>query len=190
MNKNVIILISFFFLSCINGEKPVKYDNDYYEISDFSPTDKLVRVSVNEYELGEDFCYLNQKGDTVIPYGRFTHSFSDTIITFGIVVEKTGDRHDLIGINQKGQRLYEIHWFDNGPDYIEEGLFRILRDGKTGFADTTGKIVIEPQFECAEMFVDGQAKVTFDCVLEKDLDHTIMKSDSWFYIDRKGLKIK
>jgi hypothetical protein len=148
-----------------------------------STSDTLFRFPRN-YESGDEFGYLNQRGDTVFQIGRFSHSFSDTILTYGIVV----DSGSLIGINKLGQRIYEVYAFDNGPDYISDGMFRIVQDGKIGYADSTGRIVIEPQFECASPFSDGFAEVTFDCVLVTDGDHKTSDSNSWFYIDKSGKK--
>ncbi|WP_323758195.1 WG repeat-containing protein [Roseivirga sp.] len=189
--KPILSIFSLFLmLTCSNNQILEQAENKYYEIIDFKPTDTLYRVSANEYQLGEEFGYINQKGDTIIPNGLYIQSFSDTIINYGFVVQKIGDRADIIAINQKGQKLYEVHWFDNGPDYIENGAFRILRNGKIGFADSTGKIIVTPQFDCAYPFSDGKAKVSYECDLVKDLEHTAMKSHSWFYIDKNGQRIK
>src|SRR5690554_6149124 len=150
MKQSITILSFFSFLliySCSNGQSSTQENSEYHSIEDYNPSDELIRFPLENYEIGDDFCYLNKKGDTIIPYGKYSVSYSDTIKTFGIVLAKNSD--DLIGINQKDQRLYEIQWYDNGPDYIKEGLFRILRNGKTGYADNSGRIVIEPQFECA-----------------------------------------
>ena len=73
--------------------------------------------------------------------------------------------------------------FDNGPDYLEDGLFRIIQNGKIGYADKNGVIVIEPKFECADQFENGIARVALDCTLvkdESDPEHSRMESDSWF----------
>ena len=39
-------------------------------------------------------------------------------------------------------------------------LFSVLRDGKTGFIDRTGKIVIDPQFDSVGDFSEGLAEIT------------------------------
>jgi len=190
--KHSITILSFFsFLliySCSNGQSSTQENSEYHSIEDYNPSDELIRFPLENYEIGDDFCYLNKKGDTIIPYGKYSVSYSDTIKTFGIVLAKNSD--DLIGINQKDQRLYEIQWYDNGPDYIKEGLFRILRNGKTGYADNSGRIVIEPQFECAYPFLDGKAKVANQCQKLKLNEHTTTESNKWFYIDKKGNKLK
>lgn len=182
------IILGLVVLNCSsqNEEQAIQY----YEIPNINPLDTLFLSSLTPYELGMPFAYLNQRGDTIIPVNRFTHSFSDTIITYGIVIEKNGDQSDIIGINQNGQRLYEVYWFDNGPDYISDSLFRIKQNGKIGFANTKGQVVIKPEFQCAYPFENGRAKVTYDCKLVSDgTEHYTMKSSSWFFINKEGEQI-
>lgn len=51
--------------------------------------------------------------------------------------------------------------YDNGPDYLSEGLMRIQdSSGKIGYADEKGEIVISPQFAFGYPFKNGHAKVT------------------------------
>ena len=69
----------------------------------------------------------------------------------------------VFAINKEGKQLFEIHWYDNGPDYIEEGLFRMKNNDKIGFADTSGTIVIEPQYDFALPFKNGKAVVCNGC---------------------------
>ena len=86
--------------------------------------------------------------------------------------------------------LYIVFPFDNGPDYVSDGLFRILIDGKIGYADSaTGKIIIQPQFDCAWQFENGVAKVSTDCTTKSDGEHSTWLSESWFYIDRTGKNV-
>lgn len=185
IKPGIFVIISYLILGCSFKAKVESSPGGYSDISDFFPKDTLFKVS-NDHGNSTDVGYVNQDGDTIIPYGRFTVGFSDTILTYGIVLEKIDGNEELIGINQNGERLYEVVWFDNGPDYIEEGMFRISRDGKIGFADTTGKIVIEPNFACAYPFYEGKAKVSYECKKLSDQEHQIMQSQNWFYIDKNG----
>jgi len=159
------------------------------------PKDFLLRVHQGEiYELGVPSGYVNQKGDTVIPVGKYPYCFSDTITSFGIVGirEENASKIKTIAIDTKEKILYEVYWFDNGPDWPEEGLFRIITDGKIGYADKEGRVVIKPQFACAEQFKDQKARVTYSCDLTKKLakdEHTSMVSNGWFYIGKNGKKI-
>ncbi len=189
MNQIVSLFLVFLLGSCTDRQQSQPFERDYVDDIAFASPDTLFRVPAGAYEPGADFGYIDQRGDTVIPYGRYAYSFTDTITTYGIVMESSETGSELVGINQKGQRLYEVYWFDNGPDYLEEGMFRIRRNGKTGFADATGKIAIEPQFGCAYPFSDGKAKVAYECTLTAEGDHTAMQSESWFYIDKQGRRI-
>lgn len=173
-------------ISCLFGQTSDYESKQYSDITDLHPSDTLYRVYKGDlYELGVPSGYVNQKGDTVIPIGKYQYCFFDTVTTYAIV----GDKSGCYAIDQKENRLYEVYLFDNGPDYVKNGLFRIKRNEKIGFANTKGEILIEPQFACANAFENGQAKVTFKCELEKVGEHTAMKSDSWFYIDKTGKKI-
>ena len=49
--------------------------------------------------------------------------------------------------------------YDNGPDYLSEGLMRIQdSSGKIGYADEKGEIVISPQFAFGYPFKNGHAR--------------------------------
>jgi len=52
------------------------------------------------------------------------------------------------------------------------GLFPIILNGKWGYIDTTGKIVINPQFDEAWWFSEGLARIKI--------------GDRWGYIDKTG----
>jgi len=68
-------------------------------------------------------------------------------------------------------------------------LFRIIGNGKIGFADTDFNIVIKPQFDCAFPFEGETSKVSLDCIPVKDGEHTIWQSKSWFLINKKGERV-
>ena len=92
-------------------------------------------------------------------------------------------------IDRKQNILYKVFPFDNGPDYVSEGFFRILKDNKIGYADAaTGKVAIKPQFDCAFPFENGFAKVSTNCSTQSAGQHKVWTSNNWFYIDRKGKK--
>ncbi|NQU88777.1 MAG: WG repeat-containing protein [Mariniphaga sp.] len=108
---------------------------------------------------------------------------TDTITNFGVVFKSgTG----FIGIDKKDNFLFKVFKYDNGPDYISDELFRIIKNGKIGYADSHGKIIIKPRFECAYPFSNGIAKVSLNCNETKDGEHIIWESNNWFYIDKTG----
>lgn len=84
--------------------------------------------------------------------------------------------------------------YDNGPDYLSEGLMRIQdSSGKIGYADEKGKIVISPQFAFGYPFKNGHAKVTLqgheEVVPGSNGEMHIWQSEQWLCIDRSGRRV-
>lgn len=145
--------------------------------------------------------YKNSAGEIVIPAGKYPMCFTDTFYTYAIVALETGD---LVGIDRSEKVLYEVFNYDNGPDYPAHGLFRIIKGDKIGFADEkTGKIVIEPMYDCADPFtqidylegLEGQilSGVSTDCgdwAIQEDDGHVYyneaLKKLNIVYINTKG----
>ncbi len=83
--------------------------------------------------------------------------------------------------------LYHVFIYDNGPDDPSDGLIRVVKNGKIGYADAqTYAIVIEPQFDCAFPFENGKAKVSNHCKTVQDGEHSVWESDDWTYVDKPG----
>ena len=54
---------------------------------------------------------------------------------------------------------YTAYQYDNGADYVREGLYRIVdAQGKMGYADEQGRVVIAPRFAFGFPFEQGRAK--------------------------------
>ena len=186
-----IIPIILLLISCNSKSENGKIETtkSYFNITD--DKDTLISVSDGLFEYGSSCGYINKHGDTVIPIGTFEMCFTDTFATFAYVVDKKiyGDR--MVAINRDKKIIFDAYLFDNGPDYVSEGLFRIKRNGKIGYANEIGEVIIEPKFECAYPFENGKAKVAYDCETNKDdLEHSSWESSKWFYIDKNGNKTK
>lgn len=66
--------------------------------------------------------YVNAKGDTVVAC-KYLCSYTDTIVRIGFVGDNSGK---IRCIDNKGNMLFYVFNFDNGPDYPSEGYFRII----------------------------------------------------------------
>jgi hypothetical protein len=165
--KAKLVIISLLFLSaCSNSNK------------------YLVLVTNKEGE----YAYTNLKGDTIIPFGKYIICFTDIFKKFAVVQKSNVG---FVVINRDEKVLYNVFPFDNGPDYTSEGLFRIVKDGKIGYADSASfAIKIQPQYGCAFPFKNGIAKVSNDCKTVPDGEHTVWVSNNWFYINKAGIKVK
>ncbi len=168
----MIFLIGFISISIVLGQATVEKN----------PLILFVDTTAGEYG------YKNLNGDTIIPLGKYTICYTDTFKTYAIVaVPYKG----FVAIDRQENVIYHVFAFDNGPDYVSEGLFRIVIEGKIGYADSaTGKIIIRPQFDCARPFENGIAEVSTNCRTQYDGEHSTWLSDSWFYIDRTGKRVK
>ena len=142
-------------------------------------------------EVGVPVCYLNERGDTIVPYGKYRYCQTDTIKKIGFVYENKPKDARIICINDAGKELFYVFKYDNGPDYIQEGLFRIMdEDGLVGFADSLGNVIIEPQFKFAYPFKGAKTKATLKgerkVVPESDGEKHYWESGTWFYIDKRN----
>ncbi|MFC0308819.1 WG repeat-containing protein [Gallibacterium trehalosifermentans] len=92
------------------------------------------------------------------------------------------------------QAQYRPYHFDNGEDYVVEGMVRIVdQQGRIGYADQEKKVIIPPRFVCAFPFENGRAKVADKGQIQEVLgskgEYHYCQSDAWYYIDRQGNKV-
>ena len=154
----------------------------------------IAHTTENFLEVGVSVCYLNERGDTIVPYGKYRFCQTDTIRNIGFVYENRQNAR-IVCIDNQGKELFYAFKYDNGADYVREGLFRITDDkGLIGFADTLGNIVIKPQFKFAFPFKNGKAKVTFSGeskhVHDSKGEEHYWHSSDWVYIDKNGKMLK
>lgn len=126
-------------------------------------------------------------------FPKFTAGKFDSIpinqwMTLPIMFKKTD--YD----NRKNTK-YRAFQFDNGDDYISDGLYRIVDErGRIGYADEKGNTVITPRFACGFPFENGKAKVS-DSGQEQEVEgsrgeYHYWESDDWYYIDKSGRKLE
>lgn len=130
--------------------------------------------------------YRAANGKMEVPFGKYPQCFTKTFCRFAIVATSDGR---IVGINRNEEILFDIFLFDNGPDPVRDGLFRIIKNGKIGYADVYGNIVIAPQYDCAEPFSKGKARVGLGCKTETTGEHTSWTGGKWFLVNRKGKRI-
>ena len=173
-----------------------KTDYKYYDLAETDTVGKFVLTAVTDEEYlqyGVNIAFVNEKGDTIIPFGKYAYFGSDTLEFFANVIEHPNDSTwgRYIGIDRNQNILFDLVIFDNGPDYFNEGLTRILRNGKMGYANKYGQVVIPCEYDFAKCFEDGKAEVTYNVREYIDIEeHRRVESNEWFYIDKKGNKIE
>ncbi|MCF8224820.1 MAG: WG repeat-containing protein [Bacteroidales bacterium] len=98
--------------------------------------------------------YVDLNDNVKIPFGKYRICFTDTFRTYAFVLH---DNLKFVFIDRNDSILFEVYPFDNGPDYIAEGTFRIIKNNKVGIADTLGNTIIPPVYDFVYPFQDGLA---------------------------------
>ena len=143
--------------------------------------DYLYRV-IDTSEVIMSCAYVNEERDTIIPFGEYELCYTDTIKTIGFVLAQGG----VLAIDKCNRFLFKVFIFDNGPDYIREGVFRIIGTNQLiGFADMNGKVVIPPQFEFVRPFKNGVAAFCMGS-LQEEGEYKIVAGGKWGLIDIDG----
>jgi hypothetical protein len=79
---------------------------------------------------------------------------------------------------------------DNGADSFHDGLVRVVRNKKYGFANRKGQIVISAHYDGAMNFEKGTAKVCIRCeskCVDHDCEYHVFAGGEWLQINTKGI---
>ena len=91
----------------------------------------------------------------------------------------------LYFVNRNGKTAQAFR-FDNGADYVVEGLARSVKNGKIGFVNTKLEQVVPPVWDFASPFEHGVARVCLGCTTASDGEHATTTGGKWGYIDKRG----
>lgn len=132
--------------------------------------------------------FVDVNGKTIIPAGKYADIFTDVFDKIAFVAIK--GKQGVYAIDRNEQILFQVYNGEVFPDKIINGLFRIIENDKTGFANMDGQIVIKPQYKFVYPFQkNGYAIFCEDGVWTKlDNEHLVLKG-KWGVIDRKGAVI-
>lgn len=173
------ILFFLLFLQChsimAQTEEPLHY---------FITKDSLVGIK-------------NSKGKIIIPANNrwlFDVKNGEKVKGFLIHLMEDSDTSSAVNngfgktYNRKGEFLYRPYMFDNGPDYLREGLSRFVENGKIGFANRQGTKVIPAQFDFVSEFKLGTAEFCMGCYFDrtKDQEHPRLRGGYYGMINKKG----
>ncbi len=168
---------------------------NYHNISleDILSKEILYAVSkVGELQMGQPVAFINNDQDTIIPFGKYRYCDMDSgsHVLFVMISADSLNPWRYVGINQDQEILFDIVLFDFSPDPFHCGLSRVIRNGKMGYADKYGQVIIPCQYDYAKWFENGIAEVTFNAKEYIDWEeHRRIESDSWFSINTKGERI-
>jgi hypothetical protein len=92
-------------------------------------------------------------------------------------------------VDNKGRVLVTgVAPYDNWADSFHDGLVRIMRRGKFGFANRAGAVVVPAVYDSAGNFEKGSAVVCQGCKKAKDChaEHCPLTGGQWVRIDQQG----
>jgi len=94
---------------------------------------------------------------------------TDTLEYYANVIEHPNDSiyGRQIAINRNQNILFDVVMFDNGPEPFVEGLTRVLRNGKMGFANKFGQVVIPCKYDFVKWLLKNNC----------DIDHNLVKKN-------------
>ncbi|AUL46013.1 hypothetical protein BTL55_02720 [Bordetella trematum] len=95
----------------------------------------------------------------------------------GVTLQR--DAQGWVYVDARQRPLLRPFLYDNGPDYIQEGLARFVDNGKIGFHDADLNIVIPARYDFAFPFEHGEARAGFDCWYSREGEHTSVHCLRW-----------
>ena len=122
----------------------------------FGQKSKDYLVAYVDTTSGKELTGYKSKSGKIIIKAEFAYSYTDTLYSMAIVLKNW----EWVGIDRTGKVILKPFIYDNGPDYLEEGLFRFVENKKIGFANIDGKIIIKAKYSFATPFENGISEYT------------------------------
>ncbi|WP_283421387.1 WG repeat-containing protein [Chryseobacterium profundimaris] len=177
--KKILFIISFIPMLSFSQDKEIlKY---------FKSKDSLVGVKT-------------QDGKIVIPAQFKIFSYlKDGELVKGETIYFDGPKRDEkqeknawgYVYDRKGNFLYRPFFYDNGADYFSEGVRRFVKNGKVGFVDRNGTVIIKPEHDFVSSFNYGYAAFCDGCDWEKtEEEHKAIVGGTWGVMNFKEEIIK
>ncbi len=105
-----------------------------------------------------------------------------------------GEREGWMYVNREGRAVVTgVAAMDNWADLFHDGLVRVKRGDKWGFADRQGREVIPVTYDGALNFNNGMAKVCVGCRSKcqaSDCEHREFTGGEWKCINTRGETVK
>jgi hypothetical protein len=129
----------------------------------------------------EKWGFRNREGEIVIPP---VYAVVEPFTRFGVAA--VADDSGWVLLDISGRPLLRPFIFDNGPDPFSEDMARFVWNGRIGFFDRSGRIVIPAEYDFALPFSEAMAAVCIGCREEADGEYRTVRGGSWGFIDPKG----
>lgn len=149
--------------------------------------DTKLYIYYPDFEKDETLCgFADANGNIIIPAGKYADIFTTEFDKIAFVAIK--GKKGVYAIDKKEKVLFQVCNYEFFPDKVSNGLFRIIENGKIGFANMDGQIIIKPQFN----FIFPFQKNDFAIFCEKGAwikvheEYTKFSGGKWGAIDKNG----
>lgn len=147
---------------------------------------------------GEMCAYADMSGRTVIPAGKYISSCPKIK---DLVMLQSATSDSCFWVDANGVDLYSVYMLGDRLDNLTEGRMRVEKEGKVGFVDKKGRLVVPLRFSVAERFVGkyalvglpSQAKPCEECPKSSEATDNAKAAPSeslWGVIDKNGKEVK
>lgn len=155
----------------------------------YAQDDKLyVYYYPNFEDVNATLGYVDSSGKVVISAGKYPYIFTDVFEKIAFVLLK--DKKGVYAIDRNEKILFQVCSYEIGPDIISNGLFRIIENGKIGFANMNGEIVIKPRFQFVYPFQENGFAIFCENGTWSMLDKYIpVIKGKWGVINRQGVVV-
>jgi hypothetical protein len=125
----------------------------------------------------------SRNGVLLIPEKYWMHPAFNRYGLSAFTIESFG----RVYINRSGRVVIrDVGLMDNGPDEFHHGLVRVNRDGKWGYADPSGTIVVAVKYSCAINSENIGPLVCVECHIEHQGEYQACLGGRWFRADTRG----
>ncbi|KUG29397.1 hypothetical protein ASZ90_000709 [hydrocarbon metagenome] len=122
---------------------------------------------------------------TVIP-PRFSYALDFHARGTAFAVSEEG----WVCIDRQGRTLLKPFLFDNSPDEFQGGLARFVEEGRIGYFDRAGRVVIPADYDFGLPFEKGLAAVCRECIREYHGEHYTVVDGTWGCVDKRGRLVR
>lgn len=166
-NRHIATLIITFFVFTLFGQKKA---NDYL-------------LAFTDSSSGKNLWGFKTTTGQVVIKPKYEVIGTDTMFKIAFVTLN----FKWVAIDRQDSIILTPYIFDNGPDYVQEGLFRYVENNKIGFANMLGQKIILATFEFVSTFNSGLAAYNIGGQSKKmDDEHSKWQGGLWGFIDKKG----
>lgn len=138
---------------------------------------------------GRSCAYADKEGRVLIPEGKYLSSYAK-IKKPVLLQSATSD--SCFWVDANGVELFAVYKFDDRMVKLTAGRMRVVKDGRTGFVDKKGRVVVPLVYAAADLFWGKYAAVAKANAQYSatDLASSPITDLSWGLIDKKGREVK